>query len=231
MTGGNPTNRRAAGLRPAVFFDRDGVINVSPGVDRFVLSWEEFRFVPGAAAQLRRLKERGFFLVLVTNQSCVGRGLMTRETLEDIHGRMQAALGQSAFDALYYCHHHPQAGCRCRKPSPWLILRACAEHGLDPRASFLVGDSMRDIEMGRAAGCRTIFCGEFRGHDPDFQTAGQSRPPAGWGVMSPECRPDHQARTLRAAVEWILGQRNSKPQTPNPRETANGKQQRRSGAI
>jgi len=191
-------------LLPAVFFDRDGVINVSPGRDQFVLSWGMFRFVPGAAEQLRRLKERGFFLVLVTNQSGVGRGLMARETLEDIHRRMQAALGASAFDALYYCPHHPDDGCRCRKPSPWLVLRACEEHGLDPRGSFLVGDSARDIEMGRAAGCRTVFCGEFRefrGHDPDFQTAGNR-------VMSPEGRPDHRARTLRAAVEWILGEGN-----------------------
>ncbi|MGD0091189.1 MAG: HAD-IIIA family hydrolase, partial [Planctomycetota bacterium] len=123
-----------------------------------------------------------FFLVLVTNQSGVGRGLMSRRALEDIHRRMQAVLGESAFDAIHYCHHHPQAGCVCRKPSPWMILRACAALGLNPRASFLVGDSARDIEMGRAAGCRTIFCGRAAG----------------------DCRPDKTVRTVRAAVEWIL---------------------------
>ena len=198
-----------ARLLPAVFFDRDGVINVSPGMDQFVLSWDRFHFMPGVAAQLGRLKERGYFLVLVTNQSGVGRGLMARKTLEDIHRRMQAALGQSAFDALYYCPHHPLAGCRCRKPSPRMILRACAEHGLEPCASFMVGDSGRDIEMGRAAGCRTVFCG----------------PSAGG------CLADHRARTLRGAVGWILEQQNPRSQTPNPKETAKRKQRRQRRAV
>lgn len=178
--------RRTITKRPAIFFDRDGVINVSPGAGRFVRSWDEFRFVAGVAAQLWALQRRGFFLALVTNQSGVGRGLMTRAALADIHRRMQAALGESAFDALYYCPHHPQAGCRCRKPSPWLLLCAAAEHGLDLRASFMVGDSARDIAMGRAAGCRTVFCG----------------PSAAGGT----CRPDKSVRTLRAAVAWILRQ-------------------------
>jgi histidinol-phosphate phosphatase family protein len=129
-----------------------------------------------------RLKSAGFFLVLVTNQSCVGRGMLTLDALNDIHRRMQAALGSSAFNAIYYCPHRPDAGCECRKPAPALILRACFEHSLDAQASFMVGDLPRDIEMGRAAGCRTVFCG---------QGAGDSRP-------------DHAAKTLRGAVNWIL---------------------------
>jgi histidinol-phosphate phosphatase family protein len=168
--------------RPAVFFDRDGVINVSPGDGKFVLTWDMFRFARGAATQLRRLRRAGFSLVLITNQSCIGRGMLTLDALHDIHRRMQEALGGSAFDAIYYCPHHPDAGCTCRKPSPALILRACAEHGLDPKASFMVGDLPRDIEMGRAAGCRTVFCGKGAG----------------------DSHPDHAAKTLRGAVDWIL---------------------------
>lgn len=177
--------RKRKQLRPAVFLDRDGVVNVSPGVGRFVLRWQDFRFAPGVPAQLRRLRRAGFFLAVVTNQSCVGRGLLASEALEDLHRRMQAALGKSAFDAIYCCPHHPQAGCACRKPSPALILRACAEHGLDAGASFMLGDQARDIEMGRAAGCRTVFCGA---------------PPRG-------CRPDHTARTLKRAADWVLRSR------------------------
>jgi len=139
--------------------------------------------MPGAAAQLRRLKRAGFFLVLVTNQSGVGRGLLTLDALEEIHRRMQAALGRNAFDAIYACPHHPQTGCPCRKPSPQMILRACSDHGLDAAASFMVGDSVRDIAMGRAAGCRTVFRGT-----------------AAHGA-------DHAATTLRGAVDWILRRR------------------------
>jgi D,D-heptose 1,7-bisphosphate phosphatase len=173
-------------MRPAVFLDRDGIINVFPGPGAFVRSWDAFRFMDGVAAQLRRLREAGFFLALITNQSGVGRGLMTLAALEDIHAHMQAALGPDALDAIYYCAHHPDAGCACRKPAPTLILRACADHALDPRRSFMIGDSGRDLEMGAAAGCTTIFCRE---NQPDLKHL--------------KCRPDHVVKTLREAVDII----------------------------
>ena len=145
--------------------------------------------MPGLQAQLRRLKEAGFRLILVTNQSGVGKGLMTLAELEALHARMQAALGAEALDAIYYCPHHPDAGCLCRKPAPALIQRACAEHNLDARRSFMLGDEGRDIEMGRAAGCLTILC---RTHLSKL-------------VIQPlRCPPDFQAQTLGEAVDWIL---------------------------
>jgi len=177
-------------VRQAIFIDRDGIINVFPGEDKFVLRWEEFHFMPGVAEPLRRLREAGFCRVLISNQSGVGRGLMTLDTLQDIHRRMQAALGKDALDAIYFCAHHPDEHCACRKPSPELIRRACADLDLDPHASAVVGDSGRDIEMGRAAGCRTILCREKL---PPFEK------------LKPAHRPDRMVRTLAEAVDWILG--------------------------
>lgn len=178
-------------LRKAVFLDRDGVVNVFPGVDKFVLSWPEFHFMPQLVEQVARLRRAGFFLALITNQSGVGRGLMTLETLHEIHGNMQKLLGAEALDAIYFCPHHPDECCVCRKPSPEMIQRACREHGLDPRASFMIGDSGRDIHMGRDAGCKTILCRE---NLPVLEN------------MKPEHRPDHMEQTLARAVDWILSQ-------------------------
>lgn len=176
--------------RKAVFLDRDGVVNVFPGPGKFVLNWAAFEFMPEVQPQLKRLREAGFFLVLVTNQSGVGRGLMTLDDLHEIHVNMQAELGAHGLDAIYFCPHHPDAGCTCRKPSPEMILRAAAEHGLELAASFLVGDSGRDIEMGRAAGVRTTLCRENL--PPSIES------------MEARYRPERFSRSLGEAVDWIL---------------------------
>ena len=176
-------------LRPAVFLDRDGVVNVFPGPGQFVLSWKMFTLMPGVAVQLRRLREAGFFLALITNQSGVGRGLMSLEDLHEIHARMQQQLGDSAIDAIYYCSHHPDAGCVCRKPSPDMIQRACAEHGLNAAQSYMIGDSGRDIEMGRSAGCTTILCREALPRKEN---------------LKPAHVPDYMFKTLAESVDLIL---------------------------
>lgn len=140
--------------RPAVFFDRDGVVNVSPGAG-YVLAWGQFQFSPGVMEALRLCKERGYALVLVTSQQGVGKGLMTAADLQDIHTRMQAALAEhgAAFDAIYACTClSKDPACTCRKPAAEMILRAAAEHGLDPARSLLVGDADRDIQMAVNAG-------------------------------------------------------------------------------
>jgi len=98
-----------------VFFDRDGVVNIFPGPGQFVINWEMFKFMPGLQAAMERLRARGFFLALITNQSGVGRGLMPLAALHDIHNRMQQELGQHAFEAIYFCPHHTEDGCACRK--------------------------------------------------------------------------------------------------------------------
>src|SRR5438105_1824850 len=115
-------------MKKAIFLDRDGVVNIFPGADKFVVQWADFKFMPGLREQLRRLRERGFFIALITNQSGVGRGLMTLDALHDIHARMQSELDAEALDAIYFCPHHPDDKCICRKPSPEMIERACREH-------------------------------------------------------------------------------------------------------
>ena len=143
--------------RPAVFFDRDGVVNVSPG-EGYVLRWEDFHFAPGIVQALALCKERGYATILVTSQQGVGKGLMTQDDLNDIHSRMQEELAKhaAAFDGVYACTHLIGT-CTCRKPSPEMILRARDDHGLDLTRSWLVGDHDRDIQMAINAGVpRTI---------------------------------------------------------------------------
>lgn len=140
--------------RPAVFFDRDGVVNVSPGAG-YVLNWSQFQFSPGVVSALRLCKERGYATVLVTSQQGVGKGLMTQADLDDIHQRMQDILSRegAAFDAIHACTclaHDPD--CTCRKPSPEMILTSRDELDLDLARSWLIGDADRDIEMAQNAG-------------------------------------------------------------------------------
>lgn len=142
----------SAPLRPAVFFDRDGVVNVSPGAG-YVLRWEDFHFAPGIIEALSLCKARGFATIVVTSQQGVGKGLMTQAALDDIHARMQAELAKhsAAFDAIHACTHL-SGTCTCRKPSPEMIFRARDEHGIDLSRSWLVGDHDRDIQMALNAG-------------------------------------------------------------------------------
>ncbi|MDZ4405513.1 HAD family hydrolase [Prosthecobacter sp.] len=143
--------------RPAVFFDRDGVVNLSPG-DGYVLRWEDFHFAPGITEALALCRSRGYATILVTSQQGVGKGLMTQDDLNDLHARMQEELGRhtAAFDGVYACTHL-SGTCTCRKPSPEMIQCAQSDHGLDLKRSWLVGDHDRDIQMARNAGVpRTI---------------------------------------------------------------------------
>jgi D-glycero-D-manno-heptose 1,7-bisphosphate phosphatase len=145
--------------RSAVFFDRDGVVN-RRRIDDYVKEWTEFEFLPEVFSVLPRVHDAGYLAVLVTNQRGIARGLMTLETLEEIHTTMQRELrkwGSGGFDAIYFCPHGRDAGCACRKPLPGMLLQAAREHRIDLAASWMIGDSESDIEAGRAAGCRTIL--------------------------------------------------------------------------
>lgn len=142
-------------MRPAFFFDRDGVVNRSPGAG-YVLRREDFHLSEGIAETLAFLKSRGFVLVLVTSQQGVGKGLMTQAELDAIHESMQAELerrGGAKFDAIHACTClDSDPACTCRKPSPEMIVRAAAEQGLNLATSWLVGDHDRDIRMALNAG-------------------------------------------------------------------------------
>ena len=149
-------------MRPAIFFDRDGVINRDFG---YVGSWKRFEFLPGVIASLARLKELGFATVVVTNQSGIARGLYTVADYQDVTDKMQRELSfaQAQFDGIYFCPHHPEAlvpefrcNCTCRKPKPEMFLWARRELDLDLPNSILVGDHASDIAAGKSAGVGTL---------------------------------------------------------------------------
>ena len=142
------------GLRPCVFFDRDGVINRSPGREAYVLRWDDFAFNPGIPEAVAAVRRCGWLAIVVTSQKGVGKGLMSRNDLDEIHGKMQAALEADhglAFDDIYAYTGSPDDEYEA-KPHPAMLHAAAAEHGLDLGRSWLVGDADRDIEMARAAG-------------------------------------------------------------------------------
>ncbi|MEA2684654.1 MAG: D-glycero-D-manno-heptose 1,7-bisphosphate phosphatase [Chloroflexota bacterium] len=150
--------------RRAVFVDRDGVINRNlPGG---VVSWDEFEFLPGALDGLARLTQAGYRIVVVSNQANVGRGLITRAQLDDLHRRMRQEVMRAggAIAALYYCEHLPEDGCDCRKPAPGLLLRAAADLDIDLAATYFVGDHDSDVQAAVAAGARPLVVRSGRGH-------------------------------------------------------------------
>lgn len=153
----------------AVFLDRDGTINEYVG---FLRNIGDFRLLPGVAEGIRSIHDKGYLVIVVTNQPVIARGEVTLEELEEIHKKMETLLGlEGAFiDGLYFCPHHPDKGfpgerpeykiaCDCRKPKPGMLLRAAEDFNIDLAASWMVGDGRRDIEAGKNAGCRTALIG------------------------------------------------------------------------
>jgi D-glycero-D-manno-heptose 1,7-bisphosphate phosphatase len=138
-------------LRRAVFFDRDGVVNVDPDPEPYVLSWDQWRWMPGLAAVLRRVKDLGYVTVLVTSQRCVGKGTLTPEGLAALHRRMQSELGELRFDGIWV-HTGVPGDPVPAKPDPGMVRQAAEALGLDLARSWLIGDADRDIAMGWAAG-------------------------------------------------------------------------------
>ena len=147
----------------AVFLDRDGVINANRA--DYVKNWDEFVFLPGVFDALRRLAQDERAIVVVSNQSAIGRGLVPVEAVETIHHRMRAEVQRQGgrIDAVFYCPHGPQDDCDCRKPLPGLLLRAAAELHLDLARSYVIGDAVSDVEAALAAGCSPIFVLTGRG--------------------------------------------------------------------
>lgn len=144
-------------MRRAVFLDRDGVINANlerNGRPVAPMALAEFRLLPGVVESVQRLRQRGFLIVVITNQPDVADGRTARSTVDAMHDLVRSKL---AVDDIRVCFHNESAGCACRKPKPGMILDAAAEHSIALARSYVVGDRWRDIEAGRAAGCMTFF--------------------------------------------------------------------------
>jgi D-glycero-D-manno-heptose 1,7-bisphosphate phosphatase len=145
-----------AGPRPAVFLDRDGVLNevdVRGGVPYPPPDADALRLLPGVVAACHRLRELGYALVVVTNQPDIARGRQTRAEVDRMHARLRAKL---PLDEIMVCPHDDADGCECRKPAPGMILQAAARMDLDLARSFCVGDRWRDVEAARRAGVIAI---------------------------------------------------------------------------
>lgn len=142
---------------PFVLLDRDGVINQDSV--HFILRPEEWVPIPGSLAAIAALTRMGVGVVVLTNQSAIGRGLMSTADLERIHRRMRDAVEEAGgrISAIYYCPHAPEAGCDCRKPKPGLFLRFAEDFGVPLAGLPALGDSLRDLEAAQQAGARPVL--------------------------------------------------------------------------
>jgi D-glycero-D-manno-heptose 1,7-bisphosphate phosphatase len=177
----------------AVFLDRDGVLNrftMRGGTPRPPAGLDELAVYPDAAEALRRLKQAGYLLIVVTNQPDIARGAQTRAAVDAINAAIGAAL---PIDEFVVCPHDDAAGCPCRKPKPGMVLEAAARHAVDLGQSFLIGDRWRDIDCGAAAGVRTVFIER------------------GYGERAPQHTPDFVAESLGEAAVWILSNPTTAP--------------------
>ena len=175
-----------------VFLDRDGTLNYDPGYLKVAV---DLKLLAGVGPALARLKRAGARLVVVTNQSGVGRGIVTLKDLEAIHARLQGLLEQedAALDAIYFCPHHPNDGCRCRKPNVGMVERAVSELQLDLRRSYLIGDHARDIQLAHRVGAKAILITTAL---VDAQALDM--------LKAEQAMPDAVAKSMAEAVDWIL---------------------------
>lgn len=178
---------RVRNAQPAVFLDRDGVLNeaiIREGKPHPPRDLTELVITQGARAALEELEREGYLLIVVTNQPDVARGKANRVNVSAINAQLAAIL---PLDAIVVCEHDDKEECDCRKPKPGMILRARERFGVDLALSFMVGDRWRDIEAGRRAGCRTILIGD------------------GYGETFPSA-PTIKLASLPEAASWILQQ-------------------------
>jgi D-glycero-D-manno-heptose 1,7-bisphosphate phosphatase len=144
-------------MNRAVFLDRDGVLNRKPPEGQYVTRWEDLEFLPGVDHAIALLKRAGFRVIVVSNQRCVAKGLLSLRDLGLIHKQMLAALAaaNATIDEVYFCPHEKYPPCNCRKPRPGMLLSAAQDHGIDLVSSWMVGDSDIDVQAGKNAGCKT----------------------------------------------------------------------------
>lgn len=172
----------------AVFLDRDGVLVVPTfrdGRSYAPTSLAEFAIYPDAAASVRRLKNAGYKVVVVTNQPDVGAGKVSREIVEQMNARLEREM---PLDAIKTCYHTREQNCDCRKPRPGMLQEAARELDIDLSASLMVGDRASDVEAGASAGCRTIFI--------DLGYTSEPRPTSATA----------EASSLATATDWIIAQ-------------------------
>jgi D-glycero-D-manno-heptose 1,7-bisphosphate phosphatase len=158
-----------APMQPAIFLDRDGVIVENN--PNYIRSWEDIKFIPRSISALAQMNESHYQIVLVTNQSAVGRGIISAELAIQINFRLVDEIQRAGgrIDGIYMCPHSPDDKCRCRKPEPGLLLRAAGELAIDLEQSIMIGDALSDLQAGQAAGLRRlILVRSGRGRDQEL---------------------------------------------------------------
>jgi D-glycero-D-manno-heptose 1,7-bisphosphate phosphatase len=176
----------------AIFFDRDGTLNIEKG---YITDPSEIELYPDTGIVLRKLKLQRRLIIITTNQSAIGQGLMTVDKFEQVNQALWGRLrkSKSFYDALYYCPHIPDTSCECRKPKPGLIVQAAVDFNIDLSESYMVGDKLSDIEAGKRAGCATILVLTGKGIETaDILKRG-----------SVICQPDTIQACLSDALTWI----------------------------
>jgi len=161
-----------------LILDRDGVLNLEARDSGYIREPGDFVWLPGALDALAALRRAGVYLSVATNQSGVGRGLMTLAQLEAVHERMrtEASRHGAALDAVLFCPHAPDEQCGCRKPAPGLIRMALAQSGIAPADSLVVGDDHRDLEAAARAGVQAALVRTGKGRKTEASLHGATVP-------------------------------------------------------
>lgn len=171
-----------------LLIDRDGTINRRPPHGGYLTRWEDFMWLEDNVEAMLQLAAAGFRFVVISNQAGIGRGIVDLQTVEDINRKMVAGVRERGIEILdvYICPHHPDDHCDCRKPAPWMSLRASREHRFQISRTIYIGDDPRDAVAAHNAGCPSILVGPERDVDP------------GNGVTATS-----KSATLLGAVGWI----------------------------
>jgi D-glycero-D-manno-heptose 1,7-bisphosphate phosphatase len=156
-------------MKKAAFLDRDGVINRKAREGEYVTRWEEMQILPGVAEGIVLLNRSDYRVIVVSNQRCVAKGLISVPDLEGLHHRLSEHLFKlgATIDGIYYCPHETEPRCECRKPQPGMLLDAARDHDIDLGASWMIGDSKADVEAGHKAGCKTVLLGRGNGAEKE----------------------------------------------------------------
>jgi D-glycero-D-manno-heptose 1,7-bisphosphate phosphatase len=180
-------------LDRVVFLDRDGVINFDSS--NYIKSWSEFKFIPRSIEAIKELTLKGFNVIVITNQSVINRKMVSGKGLEHIHASMKNEVksGAGLIKDIFFCPHIPEDDCDCRKPRPGLIFNAQKAYSIDLKDAVMVGDSAKDIECARNAGCGKAVL---------VKTGNGAR--AEKTLAEKKIYPDHIAQDLYEAVQWIV---------------------------
>ena len=179
---------------PAVFLDRDGTVSEEVG---YMYDVSLYRVFPWTGEAIRRINQSGMKVILATNQSGIDRGYFTESMVNKVHNRLRDEISKAKakLDGVYFCPHHPEAGCKCRKPNPGMLRRAERELGVDLQRSYMVGDRYLDVRTGKAAGAFAVLVLTGDGQE-EYELH-----------KNDDIQPDFVADNLAEAVDCILGDR------------------------